>query len=147
MYVCAPLVRLCTHSVVLISLVVTDLPAVPLSCCSTDSDTGPMEEWNRDALVSLQGDLKLNVIMKTGLIDKLQMAAGGFLSRAEAQAVESKPSNAEQMGELIRILLGKGNADFRTFCRMLRHSNYSVWADQLERRAREFSKREPGVHH
>ena len=125
---------------------VTDLPAVPLSCCSTDSDTGPMEEWNRDALVALQGDLKLNVIMKTGLIDKLQTAAGGFLSRAEAQAVESKPSNAEQMGELIRILLGKGNADFRTFCRMLRQSNYSIWADQLERRASEF-RGKPGLHH
>ena len=120
---------------------VTDLPAAPLSCCSTDSDTGPMEEWNRDALVALQGDLKLNVIMKTGLIDKLQTAAGGFLSRAEAQAVESKPSNAEQMGELIRILLGKGNADFRTFCRMLRQSNYNIWADQLERRASELCVR------
>ena len=137
----------CVHiiSVVLISLVVTDLPAAPLSCCSTDSDTGPMEEWNRDALVSLQGDLKLNVIVKTGLIDKLQTAAGGFLSRAEAQAVESKPSNAEQMGELIRILLGKGNADFRTFCRMLCQSNYNMWADQLERKAREF-RGEPGLH-
>ena len=105
-----------------------------------------MEEWNRDALVSLQGDLKLNVVMKTGLIDKLQTAAGGFLSRAESQVVESKPSNAEQMGELIRILLGKGNADFRTFCRMLRQSNYNMWADQLERRAREF-RGESGVHH
>ena len=104
-----------------------------------------MEEWNRDALVALQGELKLNVIMKTGLTDKLQTAAGGFLSRAEAQAVESKPSNAEQMGELIRILLGKGNADFETFCRMLRQSNYSVWVDQLERKAREF-RGEPGAH-
>ena len=118
-------------------LVVTDLPAAPLSC-STGSDTGPMEEWNRDALVSLQGDLKLNVVMKTGLIDKLQTAAGGFLSRAESQVVESKPSNAEQMGELIRILLGKGNADFSTFCLMLRQTNNSVWAEVLERRAREF---------
>ena len=123
----------------------TDLPAVPLSCCSTDSDTGPMEEWNRDALVSLQGELKLNVIMKTGLIDKLQTAAGGFLSRTEAQAVESKPSNAEQMEELIRILLGKGNADFSTFCVMLRQSNNAVWANELERRAREF-RGEPGAH-
>ena len=105
----------------------------------------PMEEWNRDALVALQGELKLNVIMKTGLIDMLQTAAGGFLSRAEAQAVESKPNNAEQMGELIRILLGKGNADFRTFCKMLNQSNYSLWADQLERKAREFSG-EPGAH-
>ena len=103
-----------------------------------------MEEWNRDALVSLQGELKRNVIMNAGLADKLQTVAGGFLSRAEALAVESKPSNAEQMGQLIRILLGKSNADFRTLCRMLRMSNYSVWADQLERKAREF--RELGEH-
>ena len=48
-------------------LSVPDLPAAPLSCCSTGSDTGPMEEWNRAALVSLQGDLKMNVIMKNGL--------------------------------------------------------------------------------
>ena len=117
---------------------VTDLPAAPLSCCSTDSDTGPMEEWNRDALVSLQGELKVNVIMKTGLGDRLERAAGGFLSRDEARAVLSRPSSIGQMVELIQILLGKGNADFSTFCRMLRRANYSVWADQLERRAREF---------
>ena len=80
-----------------------------------------------------------------GLNNKLQKAAGGFMSREEALAVESKPSNAEQMGELIRILLGKGNADFRTFCTMLRQSNYSVWADELERKAREF-RRETGAH-
>ena len=122
-----------------------DLPAAPLSFCSADSDTGPMEEWSRAALVSLQGDLKMNVIMKNGLNNKLQKAAGGLMSREEALAVESKPSNAEQMGELIRILLGKGNADFRTFCTMLRQSNYSVWADELERKAREF-RREPGAH-
>ena len=124
---------------------VTALPAALLSCCSTDSDTGPMEEWNRDALVSLKGKLKKNVIIKNGLNNKLQKAAGGFMNEEEAQSVESKPSNAEQMGELIRILLGKGNADFRTFCRMLRQSSYNVWADQLERRAREF-RREPGAH-
>ena len=122
-----------------------DLPAAPLSCCSTGNDTGPMEEWNRAALVSLQRDLKINVIMKNGLNNKLQKAAGGFMSPEEALAVESKPSSAEQMGELIRILLGKGNADFRTFCTMLHQSNYSVWADELERKARVF-RRETGAH-
>ena len=106
---------------------------------------GPMEDWNRAALVSLQGELKCNIIVKNSLINKLQKAAGGFMDEGEAQAVESKPSNAEQMGELIRILLGKGNADFRTFCTMLRQSNYSVWADELERKAREF-RRETGAH-
>ena len=114
-----------------------------LSCCSAD-DTGPMMEWNKDALVSLQGDLKLNVIMNTGLVNKLQKAAGGFMDRAEAQSVESKPNNAEQMGELIRILFGKSNADFNIFCSMLHQCNYSSWADALERKAREF-REEPGM--
>ena len=42
-----------------------------------------MSPWNIDALVSLQGDLKLNVLMSTGLSDKLQKAAGGFMSAME----------------------------------------------------------------
>ena len=87
----------------------------------------------------------MNVIMKNGLNNKLQKAAGGFMSREEALAVESKASNAEQMGELIQNLLGKGNADFRTFCTMLRQRNYSIWVDELERKAREF-RGEPGAH-
>ena len=124
---------------------VTDLPAATLSCCSTDSDTGPMEKWNRDALVALQGELKKNVIVNDELNNKLQKAAGGFMNEEEAQSVESKPSNAEQMGELIRILLGKGNADFSIFCRMLNQSSNDLWANELERKAREF-RGEPGVH-
>ena len=126
-------------------LVMTTLPAAPLSCCSTDSDTGPMEEWNKDALVSLQGELKENVIVNNGLNNKLQRAAGGFMARAEAQAVESKPNNAEQMGELIRILLGKRNADFKTFCTLLRQTNNGLWATELERKASKF-RGELGMH-
>ena len=99
---------------------------------------GPMEEWNRDALISLQEKLKDNVIMNLRLINRLQLAAGGFMMRSEAQAVESKPNNADQMGELIRILLGKRNADFYIFCKMLRDSNSALWADELERKAGEF---------
>ena len=105
---------------------------------------GPMEEWNRKALISLQENLKLYVIMNTGLTDKLQKAAGGFMNQAEAQTVDSKPNNAEQMGELIRILLGKRNADFKIFCTMLRKSNYDSWAAELESKAREF-REEPGT--
>ena len=103
-----------------------------------------MAQWNQDALVALKGELKLLVITSTGLTDRLQRAAGGFMDRAEALAVESKPSN-EQMGEIIRILLGKRNADFKIFCRILRESNYSVWADELEKKAREF-RGEQGTH-
>ena len=87
----------------------------------------------------------MNVIMKNGLNNKLQTASGGFMSREEALAVESKASNVEQMGELIQNLRRKGNADFRIFCTMLRESKYSVWADELERKAREF-RGETGAH-
>ena len=37
----------------------------------------PMSQWNIDALVSLQGKLKLRVLMSTGLSDMVQKAAGG----------------------------------------------------------------------
>ena len=104
-----------------------------------------MEEWNKYALDSLQGQLKDNVIMNLGLVNRLQLAAGGFMMQSEAQAVECKPTNAEQMGELIRILLGKRNADFHIFCTMLRQSNYDSWADGLERKAREFREK-AGTH-
>ena len=135
---------MCAHSVVLTNVIDNSCLAAPLSYCSTDSDMGPMEEWNREALISLQEQLKLKVIMNTGLINKLQKAAGGFMNQAEAQAVESKPNNAEQMGELIRILLGKRNADFKIFCTMLHQSNYCLWSEELERKAREFSV-QPGM--
>ena len=123
----------------------TNLPAAPLSCCSTDSDMGPMEEWNRNALVSLKGDLKHKVLMHTGLNNKLQKAAGGFMNPEEAQAVEDKPNNAEQMGELIQILLGKRNADFKIFCTILRQTNNGLWADMLEQKASEFREK-TGTH-
>ena len=104
-----------------------------------------MAEWNRDALTSLQGELKLNVIVKTGLINMLQKAAGGFMNGAEAQAVKSKQSDPQQMEELIQILLGKRNKDFKIFCEMLRRCNYGLWANELEKKARVF-KGEPGTH-
>ena len=123
---------------------ITDLPASPLSYCSTDSDITPMEKWNRDALLSLQGELKLNVEIERGLVNMLHKAAGGFMSEAEAKAVISKQENAKQMGELIQILLGKSNQDFKIFCRMLRQSEYHAWANELEKKVREF-KGEPGT--
>ena len=104
-----------------------------------------MEEWNRDALVSLQEKLKLNVRIQPGLVNKLQKAAGGFMSDAEAQSVMSKQSNAEQMGELIQILLGKSNRDFKIFCEMLRQSNYDLWANELGKKAREFKGKPAGT--
>ena len=111
----------------------------------SESNTGPMKKWNRDALDALRGKLKENVIMEHGLNDRLVTVAGGFMSGTEAKAVWSKTSNAEQMGELISILLGKCDADFGKFCAMLRDVGYEVWAKELEKKAKWF-KQTPGAY-
>ena len=109
-----------------------------LLCAFVFSTDHPMSQWNIDALVSLQGDLKLRVLMSTGLSDKLQKAAGGFMNSAEEQQVRKQHGDDEQMGKLIAILKGKQDKDFITFLEMLRSANYGVWADELERKAEEF---------
>ena len=114
-----------------------------LSCVLVFSTEGPMSQWNIDALVCLQGYLKLKVLMSTGLMDRLQPAAGGFMSPGEAQRVKNQHGNNEQMGELIEILKGKRNKDFDTFLEMLRAVNYEVWADELMKEAEKF-RRESG---
>ena len=110
-----------------------------LSCCSLVFSTDcPMSPWNIDALVSLQRDLKLKVLMSTGLSDKLQKAAGGFLSATEEQQVREQHGDSKQMGKLIEILKGKQDKDFKTFLKMLQDTNHQVWADELEKRAEMF---------
>ena len=104
------------------------------------STAPPMSPWNRDALVFLRGDLKLKVSMSTGLSDSLEKAAGGFMSPCEAQVVREQQGSSEQMGKLIEILCGKGDKDFRTFCRMLQRTNNRVWADELEKTAKKIEK-------
>ena len=112
---------------------------------SLSFSTAPlMSLWNKDALVSLQENLQLHVLMETGLGNKLQKAAGGFMSPREAQVVREQQGSSEQMGKLIEILCGKGDKDFRTFLQMLRETNNGVWADELKRKAEEL-KRENGV--
>ena len=79
------------------------------SCVLFFSAAHPMSPWNRDALVSLRGDLKLKVSMSTGLSDVLEEAAGGFMSPREAQVVRERQGGSEQMDRLIEILLSKGD--------------------------------------
>ena len=105
-----------------------------------------MEKWNVKALTALKGELKSNIIVKNGLIDTLEIDADGFMSKAEAQMVESKSSNAEQMGEIIRILQGKSEADFVIFCQLLRRVKYDAWAMKLEEKARKFKEKASGTH-
>ena len=91
-----------------------------------------MSDYNSDALTALQGELKTKVVMRPLLIDMLAIPAGGFMTRAEASSVQ----NAESpMGELITILLGKGDNEFDIFCDMLRKSNHCAWAVKLKQKA------------
>ena len=103
-----------------------------------------MSPWNRDALFSLRGDLKLKVSMNTGLCDILEEVAGGFMSPREAQVVREQQGSSEQMGRLIDILCGKGDKDFNTFLQMLQRTNNEVWAKELKKKAKKL-KREKGV--
>ena len=54
------------------------------------------------------------------------------MDRAEVLRVNAKAGDMEQMGELINILLGKGDVAFYTFCDLLERSNYEVWAHELK---------------
>lgn len=101
-----------------------------------------MSSWNNDTLLFLREKLKLNVLLNTGLSDKLEMAAGGFMSQNEAMMVRELPSNIAQVDRVIEILRRKCDIDFQTFCKMLRGSNQVVWADKLESVAEQFKKGE-----
>ena len=111
----------------------------------SDGSSGPMSPWNDDALVSLRERLTLNVSMNMGLSDRLEKAEGGFMSRAEAQMVRGLSSNMQQIENVIRILRGKTNEDFATFCTMLRETNHVGWADELEKEAERFKRERKGT--
>ena len=99
-----------------------------------------MSPWNHQALVSLRGDLKLRVLMETGLGDKLEKAAGGFMDEHEAQTVREQSGNKKQMDKVLEILLGKGDKEFNAFLKILRKSNNEVWAEELENAANRFKR-------
>ena len=108
------------------------------------STAHPMSPWNQDALVSLRKKLQLHVLMETGLSNKLEKAAGGFMNAFEATTVREQPGNIQQMGKVIDILCGKRDKDFSTFLQMLRSTNNKVWADELRKKAKKL-KRKKGV--
>lgn len=93
-----------------------------------------MSKKNHDALVALKVDLRTNVKMSL-LLDMLEVPAGGFMNKAEAVIVRAKVGDFEQMGELIEILKGKGDAQFMTFCIMLTNSGHQEWANKLKSKA------------
>ena len=113
----------------------------------SDGSSDPMSPWNSDALVSLKERLKLNVSINTGLSDRLEKAAGGFMSEHEAKMVRelTTASNMEKIEKIIETLRGKTNEDFATFCTMLRGTNNVVWASELEKEAERFKRERKGT--
>ena len=109
-------------------------------CVIVLSAVHPMSPWNHQALVSLREELQLSVLMESGFGNRLEKAAGGFMTRFEAQTVREQPGNIKQMNKVIDILLSKVDKDFTTFLKMLLHSNNKVWAEELEERAEQFKK-------
>ena len=96
-----------------------------------------MTDWNKKALECMRENLKINVKM-IQLADMLERSAGGFMNRAEALHVRDMIGDAQMMGQVIEVLLGKENEAFYTFCSMLRRSNYESWACKLELTAEGF---------
>ena len=75
-----------------------------------------MSPWNRDALLSLRGDLKNSVNTHLELSMMLEIQEGGFMNRHEAQLVRELQGSSEQTGRLIDILCDKDDMDFSTRC-------------------------------
>ena len=123
------------------TIIIARLPvSESVLCLYTNSGGLPLSSWNNDALLFLREKLKLKVLVNTGLSDKLERAAGGFMSEYEAKMVRQLPNNIAQVDSIIESLRGKGDGDFRTFCKMLCDSNQVVWADELKRVAKQFKR-------
>ena len=107
-----------------------------------------MSEWNKSALVSLRGDLKLYVnVGESGMIDKLEKPsitspeALGFLSAPEMRQVRALKANySDQMDKIIEYLQGKEDTCFGNFCSILNNSGHEVWSKQLRKKAEDLRK-------
>ena len=110
------------------------------SASSCSSTTAPMSEWKRDALTTLQLKLK-NYLSLVELLDMLDKAAGGFMTRAEKMHVCGQPDRREKVGCIITLLQGKEDQDFDIFIDMLRNSGNKVWAIQLEKKAKDLRRK------
>ena len=99
-----------------------------------------MSDCYKDALLCFKSTLKESVKLKTGLEDKLPIAAGGFMSQTEAQYVAQLPGNLDQMGAVVDCLCKKRDKDFFTFYKMLKDTNNRHWADALLAKAEEFKR-------
>ena len=99
-----------------------------------------MSDCYKDALLCFKSTLKESVDLKTRLEDKLPIAAGGFMSRTEAQHVAQFPGNLQKIGAVVDCLCKKRDEDFFTFLKMLKDTNNGHWADALLAKVEEFKR-------
>lgn len=105
----------------------------PPAYAYTDSNLSPfvMSQHNLEVLQKHRESLKLFVIVKTFILDRLEKPAGGFMDRYEATMVRQQCNNMEQMEMLLTILEGKGDNEFKNFIGILRNAGYDGWANRL----------------
>ena len=97
-----------------------------------------MDTWKKNALASLECDLKLSLSL-AGLLSRLERPAGGFMTEEERRSIEDVQGKGDQVGRIIEILRGKGNKDFEAFQKVLRESGNEVWAEKIDEEvARQF---------
>ena len=111
-----------------------DSTQCPPSTPSRPPAVAPMSKWNKDALICLERDLKVNLSLEE-LMDLLERPAGGFMTEAEKMSVCEEVKQRDKVGRIISLLRGKGDRDFDSFLKLLRESGNEVWSGQLEEKA------------
>ena len=107
--------------------------------CFLDMQSDAMDTWKRNALVSLESKLKVNLSL-AGLLSQLERPAGGFMTEDERMSVDEEQGDSKKIVKIINILKKKGNAEFDIFLNMLIESGNEVWASAIEQKARELEK-------
>ena len=74
------------------------------------------------------------------LLRYLRCSEGGFLTEEEYASITDQSDNAEQVDELIKVLLTKKDKDFEWFCDILKKHSYKWWSEKLKEAAGEPAK-------
>lgn len=92
--------------------------------------------------MSLKGELKGNVkVHASGVLDELLKPeissedSLGIFIESEMEEVNGKATNRDQVEKIIELLLGKSEADFIKFCKILEKCSNDTWSTRLQKEA------------
>lgn len=74
-------------------------------------------------------------ISVSNVLRDLRCGEGGFLTEEEYASITDQSDNAEQMDELMKVLLTKKDKDFESFCNLLEKHSYRWWSEKLKEAA------------